>query len=131
MLRLLFIPFLILYYLFGTLVLQGNFAAFSDLPEMYVHCQETEDPDMDFMDFLFEHLIQLDDDHGNPDGDDLMPHQPVHFHHHNILWAFAEVNSFQSFHVHSDDPATVASIEHEGEINGYTSGVFHPPTAHA
>jgi hypothetical protein len=73
-----------MYFVFGTLLLpQGDFSTLADLPRMYQHCKETEDPDMDLCDFVVEHLLDIDDDKGEVqnDNDHEKPHQPIQFNH--------------------------------------------------
>jgi hypothetical protein len=72
-----------IYFLAGNVLLpQGDFAALAELPNMYRHCQTTEDPDMTVLDFITEHLLNLDG--GAEDKDDIdeheLPHSPVPFH---------------------------------------------------
>ena len=53
--------FLLAFYSFGILCLpMGDFSALQDLPEMYQHCQATEDKDMTPLDFVTDHLINID-----------------------------------------------------------------------
>lgn len=75
---------LLSYFAFGTLCLpQGDFSAIADLPEMYRHCKATEHPDMTPLDFITDHLINIDgifDKHEN--GDEQKPHQSNPKQHH-------------------------------------------------
>ena len=60
----------------------GNFSAITDLPKMYQHCKATEDKDMAPIDFLTDHLINIDglfDKHES--GDDQKPHSPIQLQH--------------------------------------------------
>lgn len=70
------------YFAFGTFCLpQGNFSAIAELPTMYRHCKATEDKDMTALDFITDHLINIDclfDNHEN--GDQQKPHLPYTFH---------------------------------------------------
>ncbi|MEO6166757.1 MAG: hypothetical protein ABIO46_00295 [Chitinophagales bacterium] len=74
---------LLTYFFFGTFCFpQGDFSAIADLPKMYQHCKAKEDKDMTPLDFLTDHLINIDglfDKHEN--GDDQKPHSPIQFHH--------------------------------------------------
>jgi hypothetical protein len=76
---------LLLFYSFGTLCLPlGDFAFLPELPEMYRHCKATEDKDMTPLDFITDHLVNIDgifDHHDN--GDEQKPHVPVQSHHHS------------------------------------------------
>ena len=58
----------------------GDFSTVAHLPEMYAHCKETEDPDLNILDFVGEHLMNLDgifEPHGEADDD--KPHETVVF----------------------------------------------------
>lgn len=74
--------FILIYYLFGNLCLpMADFSVLPDLPQMYRHCKATEDKDMNAVDFITDHLINIDgafDRHEN--GDDQKPHSPFQFH---------------------------------------------------
>ena len=74
--------FIALYYCFGaTLLPKGDFAVILELPAMYQHCKATEDKDMNIVDFVTDHLINIDclfDAHDNNDAQ--KPHQPTHLH---------------------------------------------------
>ena len=59
---------------------EGDFALLTQLPALYQHCKDTEDPDMNFIDFITDHLINIDgifDKHLA--GDDQKPHKPFKF----------------------------------------------------
>ncbi|MGZ4043067.1 MAG: hypothetical protein ACXVNM_09410 [Bacteroidia bacterium] len=69
------------YYTIGSIILPcSDFSIIPQLPELYAHCQSTEDKDMDMIDFVTDHLLNIDgifDSHEN--GDDQKPHKdPVH-----------------------------------------------------
>lgn len=89
-----YIVFLI-YYLFGTFCLpMGNFAVVSELPSMYKHCKNSEDKDMNVVDFITDHLLNLDgifDEH--KDGDDQKPHSSSH-HAHYIQLVYIKITLF-------------------------------------
>lgn len=63
---------------------------------MYHHCKATEDKDMSSIDFLTDHLLNIDgifDKHDN--GDEQKPHQtPSSQHHVQSNLYFANFNSF-------------------------------------
>lgn len=69
----------LLYYSAGSLLLPlADFSFIPELPEMYSHCKTTEDKDMDLMDFVTDHLMNIDgmfDKHEA--GDDQRPHKPL------------------------------------------------------
>lgn len=71
------------YFLLGSSLLPcGYFAALAELPAMYHHCQTTEDPDMNFADFITEHLLNMDDtaDSAEEADEHELPHNPLPFH---------------------------------------------------
>ena len=70
-----FASFLLVYYACGAFLLGGNFSLLADLPAMYTHCKATEDKDMTPLDFITDHLVNVDalfDRH--PAGDEQRPH---------------------------------------------------------
>ncbi len=38
---------------------QGDFSVMPDLPKMYQHCKLTEDADLNLMDFVTDHLLDI------------------------------------------------------------------------
>ena len=59
--RNLFYILLFLHYSIGTFFLpMSNFSILSNLPKMYEHCKETEDKDMTVIDFITDHLLNID-----------------------------------------------------------------------
>lgn len=74
---------LITYFGLGAVVLpHGDFSLLPDLPKMYHHCKHHEDVDMNAIDFIKDHLVNIDgvfDKH--EEGDDQKPHQPFDFQH--------------------------------------------------
>lgn len=75
--------FTLLYFAIGKLILpMGDFSVLPDLPLMYLHCKATEHYDMNPLDFITDHLINIDglfDAHDN--GDEQKPHRPFPLHH--------------------------------------------------
>jgi hypothetical protein len=73
------------YFLAGMLLLQqSDFSVMQDLPAMYRHCKAVEDKDLTPLDFITDHLLNLDcifDQHDN--GDPQKPHIPPQFNHQN------------------------------------------------
>lgn len=110
---------------------EADFSLLAQLPAMYRHCKTTEDPDMNFIDFITDHLINVDGifDKHLP-GDNQKPHQPFQFHHlqhantfihaalqMNIAGPVFQLNNFKlpgnkSFH------------------SSYITYIFHPPNLH-
>ena len=54
--------FLTLYYSFAIVFFpMCDFSMVKELPKMYQHCKETEDPNLSVLDFFTEHLIDIDE----------------------------------------------------------------------
>lgn len=74
----------LVYFLGGLFILpQGNFNVLGDIHSMYLHCKSTEDKDLTPLDFLTDHLLDLDcifDPHNH--GDEQKPHVPIPFNYH-------------------------------------------------
>jgi hypothetical protein len=90
--------FLLIYYTFGTICLpMSDFSTLSNLPKMYEHCKATEDKDMNVLDFLTDHLVNIDglfDNHEN--GDEQKPHKTIDFTIHNtVCQIFQEINTIE------------------------------------
>ena len=90
--------FLLIYYTFGTICLpMSDFSTLSDLPKMYEHCKATEDKDMTVIDFVTDHLVNIDsifDNHDN--GDEQKPHKTDDFTvHHTVCQIFQEIKTIE------------------------------------
>ena len=120
---------LLSYYLLGTVCLPlGNFSFGVDLPEMYRHCKVHEDKNMTPLDFVTDHLVNIDgifDSHFN--GDQQKPHSPPPSQHHPTQI----VISFQPYISLSFRPIVVTEKLALSTEALYSSGfyhkIFHPP----
>ena len=75
-----FIIILTAYYIAGTLFLPlSDFSFIPNLSQMYLQCKETEDTNMDVLDFVKDHLINIDILFDNHENDHQKPHQPFQF----------------------------------------------------
>ena len=73
---------LLSYHLFGTMCLpMGDFSMMADLPKMYQHCKATEDKDLTIVDFLTDHLVDVDCFFDAHEQDEQKPHQSSSFSH--------------------------------------------------
>jgi hypothetical protein len=121
---------LIAYFLFGSLCLPyGDFSYLTELPEMYRHCKATEDVDMGPIDFLTDHLINVDgafDKHNN--GDQQKPHQS------NQTF---RANPILSLFIYYPTVTIISPVSQKSDRGvfceclysfNYISSVFHPPT---
>jgi len=120
---------LLIYYLSGTLLLpMGNFSAMLDLPEMYSHCKSTEDKDMTVVDFITDHLVNIDcilDKHDK--GDEQKPHTPIPLNHTQIQVVFTAqqfiVSLIKPCIIENEYPVFIDNFY----LSGYIPEIFHPP----
>ncbi|GAB4201042.1 MAG: hypothetical protein Fur0023_05020 [Bacteroidia bacterium] len=116
------------YYIFGSLILPcGNFSVLPELKNMYDHCKQTEDKDMNLLDFITDHLLCVDaifDQHTN--GDDQKPHS---YNLHNNLPAIFYFTS----HTIIQPALNFLTSKYYVSIPNYSflkiSTIFHPPAA--
>jgi hypothetical protein len=130
MLQKLFFIFMLTYFVLGTLLLpQGDFAALADLPRMYQHCKDTEDPDMDIPDFIVEHLMQIDDDMGEAEDSDKgeRPHQPVQFNHLSAPVSITVRQVAIKIVLPTTDKRDKLIISNDVYLSDYPASVFRPP----
>jgi hypothetical protein len=109
---------------------EGDFSLLTQLPALYQHCKATEDPDMDFIDFITDHLINIDgifDKHLA--GDDQKPHQPFQFRflQHNISYVAGNL-----FFISTPSSVFKKSKCTKGKsfYSKYIVYIFHPPDSH-
>ena len=121
--------FLLIYYTFGTISLpMSDFSTLSDLPKMYDHCKATEDKDMTVIDFVTDHLVNIDslfDNHDN--GDEQKPHTPSQNQHPEQSTVF-NINYF-SFTLQHFHPVQVEPVIPSDNFlpSDYFSSIFRPP----
>lgn len=113
----------------GFLLLQqSDFSTIQDLPAMYRHCKATEDKDLTLLDFITDHLLNLDcifDQHDN--GDPQKPHVPPQFNHQSYQNVFV-INEIV---IHTNEPMKL--VQNLGfhsdsmELKDYIGKIFRPP----
>jgi hypothetical protein len=121
--------FLFAFYTFGTLCLPlGDFSLLGEIPEMYSHCKATEDNDMTPIDFITDHLLNIDgifDKHNH--GDEQKPHKPIQSHH-PIQTTISFINyvdfSINKFYCFEEKPS-IHSMELI--LSDYITKIFRPP----
>ena len=120
---------LLLCFLSSTVcVAETGFSLLAQLPALCQHCKATEDPDMDFIDFITDHLINIDGifDKHLP-GDNQKPHQAFQFH--NLLHA----NTFicASLQLNITEPIFQLNnfklVSNKSFRSDYIGYIFHPP----
>lgn len=127
------IKFLIIFYSLGTIFLpMGDFSALGDLHKMYAHCKATEDKDMTVMDFITDHLINIDgvfDKHQN--GDEQKPHKPFEFSVHFPISQFIQECKWLDFKYYktfvSSDQIEISNYKNILYSFDVISTVFRPP----
>ena len=121
--------FLLVFYSFGTFCLPvGDFSVLKDLPQMYQHCKTTEDKDMTLLDFITDHLINIDgvfDKHDNADKQ--KPHQPVQYQQDGCsVFSFVSYFPITFTQFYTKEKKQVAQI-HNFIPSGFISTIFRPP----
>jgi hypothetical protein len=118
-------------YTFGFMFFPAGMVV--NLPETYKHCQ-TEDPDMDLTDFVFEHLLNLPEiGYFDTDGieENEKPHQPLQ---HLVLATqvvLSITNPVRLQYTPASPPESVTRtypLFNDARLQSqYLSQVFHPP----
>jgi hypothetical protein len=128
-----FLSIFVCYWAFGMLLLpMGDVSTLKDLPEQYMHCKQTEDKDMTLVDFITDHLINIDgvfDKHDN--GDKQKSHSPSHYAHHNYPIAIVTNHKINVIEAPFFLPVK-ATFNYENNNNyshNYSTLIFHPPLA--
>lgn len=116
----------------GSILLPfGDFSATDHIANMYKHCKETEDKDMTIVDFVTDHLVNIDglfDEHSH--GDDQKPHHfPNQQHLSHVVFFFTS----PSFDVPMARPVYFISkakkyaLVHSLYSFSFYNKIFHPP----
>ena len=125
--------FILFYYSLGTLFLPlGDFSTLQDIPKMYNNCKEHEHHDMTPIDFITDHLINIDglfDKHDN--GDEQKPHKNIDFTFSNFTATlfFQEVNTFEfkSIKVTIENSIVISNYKKAIYTFNHTPSIFRPP----
>lgn len=106
----------------------GDFSILQDIPEMYRHCKATEDKDMNAMDFVTDHLLNIDgifDKHEN--GDEQKPHQtPPSQHQGQTTLSFVSFFTFTITKYFQPEIKPVIQAVHFLPYD-YITKIFRPP----
>jgi len=125
---------LLSFYTLGTLLCPlGDFAYLDHLPEMYAQCAG-EDPDMDVADFIFEHMMNLEDvmNHfENETEEHEKPHQP--FQQVQLTQQIIAITAPVRFEpvlkqVSLYEKVAYPAYNEQFMPSSYLSEVFHPPS---
>lgn len=96
---------------------------------MYEHCKLAEDPDLNLIDFVFDHLMGIDgsfDKHEN--GDDEKPHSTTPFQQQQHQPIFNNVCTAFNYSVSMIQNFISAEIITDFYSGNFTRGIFHPPS---
>ena len=108
----------------------GDFSALTELPKTYQHCKTTEDPDMDIADFVFGHLLNLDEnfEEQNDSDEQELPHNPQPFHITNA-GVYYQVNRTESIVVcfKTNPPIVQPPFKSPYFSRLNTNRIFQPP----
>ena len=123
---------LITFYSFGTIFFpMSDFSVIGNLPKMYAHCKATEDKDMTPLDFVTDHLINIDslfDKHDK--GDEQKPHKSNDFtFHHSTTYFFQEINTIAFKNIKLLISSTVLIPDYENSLYFHNPifSIFRPP----
>lgn len=77
----------------------GDFLTLQDIPKMYQSCQEHEHHDISSLDFITDHLINIDGFFNkNNNENDQKPHKDFHFtHRHSVAIYFQELKKIEFY----------------------------------
>jgi hypothetical protein len=117
------------YFLLASLCLPGqDLSALPALPDVYRHCQATEDRDMTPWDFITDHLVNIDrlaDKH--PPGDHQKPHHPKQVSHGGHQQIFVNPLFRISLRLNFFERVCAWNLPEPVFHSGFPSGIFHPP----
>jgi hypothetical protein len=121
--------FLLVFYSFGTICLPlGDFSVLADLPQMYHHCKTVEDKDMTPIEFVTDHLLNIDGVFdGHQHGDPQKPHQPLqHNHPSQTVCSFS--TTYNIAHTEIIEKRIKPILYRTDVIlSDYTAKIFRPP----
>lgn len=103
----------------------------TDLPEMFRHCRDTEDPDLNVFEFLTEHVSAIGQlmegiDHDDEESDD-KPHVPVAYHSQLQVSYIAQRFTARIEKPVISIPKVFAPATEQVYISAYISSIFRPP----
>lgn len=128
-----FITINVTFYSFGTIFLpMSDFSVIGNLPKMYQHCRATEDKDMTPIDFITDHLINIDgilDKHQN--GDEQKPHKSLEYNIDHSTFVF--IQEFKPFEFKNNkefvslDQIKISNYENILYSFNAVFSIFRPP----
>ena len=107
---------------------ESDFTLLAQLPSLYRHCKETEDKNMNFIDFITNHLINIDSIFDTHDPNDSQKsHQPFQFEHLQHIVAYEAVYSNINVTTPIFQCKTIHLLKSNYFHSDYISYIFHPP----
>lgn len=125
--RKLFCILILIYYSIGSLIFTASdFSIIPEIPQLYSHCKATEDKDMNFADFITDHLMNFDsifDQHNN--GDEQKPHKNGH----QIINTFVFLPPTISFSLNTKNTSSNEKIQTANNkyYFDFVGNIFRPP----
>ena len=123
---------LITFYSLGTIFFpMSDFSVIGNLTKMYDHCKATEDKDMTPLDFVTDHLINVDslfDKHKN--GDSQKPHKSNDYSlHHSITTFYHEIKGIEFKTLRLSISTNVLKFNYENSLYFHNPifSIFRPP----
>lgn len=118
------------YFLLGNILLpQGDFSVLAQLGDMFDHCRQYEDPDINLPEFLAGHLLNMDNAPETEGDEKELPHNPMPLHTCVHVWYF--VNEPQTISFKAEKPLVLNQPEYHSiyfsRLN--TNTIFQPPRA--
>ncbi len=124
--------FFITFYSLGAVFSpMSDFSVIGDLPKMYNHCKDTEDLDMTPLDFVTDHIINIDslfDSHDH--GDKQKPHKSIDYTiHHSITSFYQEIKTieFKTTRFLMSTSVLISKYENSLYFHKPLFSIFRPP----
>lgn len=110
----------------------GDFSKMGKLADMYTHCK-TEDPDITPVDFVFEHLLNLEslihsfEKQDNKEKE--FPHHPVRVNTNvnHVVLNITHFSFFENNSVNEDNEPHSSTTKNPFIPTGYSTTIFRPP----
>lgn len=110
----------------------SNFSVLEDLPKMYDNCKATEDKDMTPIDFITDHLVNIDgifDKHIN--GDQQKPHKPfesnIHHYFSQFVLDFKKIEFKNNYQFICLNELKISNYETSKYSFNCIHSIFRPP----
>jgi hypothetical protein len=120
---------LVAFYSFAAFCLPaGDLSYLPQLPQMFKHCQSHEDKDLHVIDFITDHLINMDslfDKHTG--GDEQKPHRPSLSRHFSNLVLISPTDLDYHIYINPTQVVFAPDVILNPLSKGHSNQVFRPP----